>query len=102
MPMKTSRSAVHTTWLWTMAVACCIALLPGRAAWAQDVSARTLIDRAQIQDLITHYYYNFGREKPETFSDFYADDAELILGTTHFAGKEGIAKAYAPSNANSP
>ena len=43
-----------------------------------------MVDRLQIQDLITRYYNNFGRENPENFSDFYADDAELILGERHF------------------
>jgi ketosteroid isomerase-like protein len=56
--------------------------------------AKALGDRAQIQDLITRYYYNFGNPNPESFADFYADDAELILGATHYKGKDGIARAY--------
>jgi len=71
----------------------CLAL-GSTSVQAQEVTAKTVVDRAEIQDLITRYYYNFGREKAESFSDFYADDAELILGTKHFKGKEGIAKAY--------
>jgi hypothetical protein len=82
-----------------LAVAGCLLLASTPSARAQDVTAKTLLDRAQIQDLITRYYYNFGKENPENFSDFYADDAELILGTTHFKGKDGIAKAYAPRSA---
>ena len=35
------------------------------AALAEDVTAKTLVDRAQIQDLITRYYNNFGRENPD-------------------------------------
>ena len=75
---------------------------PYRAAWAQDITAQSLVDRAQIQDLITRYYYNFGKENPQSFPDFYADDAELILGTTHFKGKDGIAKAYSGGSKDSP
>jgi hypothetical protein len=63
---------------------------------AQGVTAKSVVDRAEIQDLITRYYYNFGKESAESFPDFYANDAELILGTTHYKGKDGIAKAYAP------
>ncbi len=81
-------------WIGALALAGCLALLSISAARAQDVTAKALIDRAQIQDLITRYYYNFGKPNPENFSDFYADDAELILGATHFKGKDGIAKAY--------
>jgi len=83
--------------LGVLCAACCLALLPGLPAQAQGVTAKALVDRAQIQDLITHYYYNFGRENPQSFPDFYADDAELILGTTHFKGRDGIAKAYSRS-----
>ncbi len=61
-----------------------------------------LSDRAQIQDLITRYYYNFGKPNAESFTDFYANDAELILGTKHYKGKEGITQAYASAGANSP
>jgi ketosteroid isomerase-like protein len=85
-----------------LGMAGCLVLVSGPAARAQDITAKSLVDRAQIQNLITHYYYNFGKDNPENFSDFYADDAELILGTTHFKGKDGIEKAYAPRGGSSP
>jgi hypothetical protein len=66
----------------------------GAAARAQDVTANAVVDRVKIEDLITRYYYNFGNENPESFPNFYAEDAELILGTTHYKGRDGIAKAY--------
>ena len=99
--MKTFANYRSGAWLGALCVVSCLALVPGTAALAQDVTVQTLVDRAQIQDLITHYYYNFGKDSPENFSDFYADDAELILGNTHFKGKDGIAKAYAPRPAGS-
>jgi ketosteroid isomerase-like protein len=85
-----------------LALALCIALVWAPASPAQDLTAKALRDRAQIQDLITRYYYNFGNPDPESFSDFYADDAELILGTTHYKGKDGIAKAYRLASRNGP
>jgi hypothetical protein len=96
MAVKTFSKHSNQAWIGVFGVLGCLALASTPAAQAQGITARTLIDHAQIQDLITHYYYNFGKESPESFSDFYADDAELILGTTHFKGKDGIAKAYAP------
>jgi SnoaL-like domain len=72
----------------------CLALTIGTGARAEEVSAATLVDRLQIQDLITRYYNNFGRENAENFADFYADDAELILGDRHFKGRDGIMQAY--------
>ena len=84
--------------------AACIAMTCGSVALAQEVTSKTLVDRLQIQDLITRYYNNFGRENPENFSDFYADDAELILGAKTYKGKNGILEAYgrAPGQAPRP
>lgn len=88
--------------LHALGAACWLSVALSPAARAQDVNAQTLVDRAQIQDLITRYYYNFGSENRESFPDFYADDAELILGDTHYKGREGIAKAYARGDEDSP
>jgi hypothetical protein len=82
----------------------CLALTINASANAQEVNAATLVDRLQIQDLITRYYNNFGRENAENFADFYAEDAELILGERHFKGRDGIMQAYgrAPGQAPRP
>jgi hypothetical protein len=96
MAVKNFSKLSGRTWIGVLAAAGCLLLTSSAIAQAPDITAKMLVDRAQIQDLITHYYYNFGKEGRESFPDFYADDAELILGTTHYKGKEGIAKAYAP------
>jgi hypothetical protein len=82
----------------------CLALAISGGARAEEVSTETLVDRLQIQDLITRYYNNFGRENAENFADFYADDAELILGDRRFKGRDGIMEAYgrAPGQAPRP
>lgn len=85
--------------LW---VAGCLSFVTGAAARAQGVTVHELSNRAQIQNLITRYYYNFGRSNPESFSHFYAKGAELILGKAHFKGKVGIAKAYALAGKEGP
>jgi len=89
-------------WIGVLGLAWCLALVAIPAARAQEMTSKALSDRAQIQDLITRYYYNFGKSDRESFTDFYADDAELILGTNHFKGKDGIAKAYERAGENSP
>lgn len=100
--MKTFAKDLSPVWVGVLGLAWCLALGSTPAARAQGVTAKALIARAEIQDLITRYYYNFGNSSPESFSDFYADDAELILGTTHFKGKDGIAKAYRRAGGSSP
>src|SRR5689334_250569 len=80
----------------------CLALTMAANAGTEEVNAKTLIDRLQIQDLITRYYNNFGRENAESFADFYAEDAELILGDRHFKGRDGILQAYGKAPGQAP
>ncbi len=89
-------------WIGALGLAWCLALVSVPAARAQDMTTKALSERAQIQDLITRYYYNFGKAERESFADFYADEAELILGANHFKGKDGITKAYQRAGENSP
>jgi hypothetical protein len=101
--MKAIAHPLGRAFLGALSVAC-LALCMSGGARAEEVNAATIVDRLQIQDLITRYYNNFGRENAENFADFYADDAELILGERHFKGKNGIMEAYgrAPGQAPRP
>ena len=73
----------------------CVALASAPAARAEDkMTAQSLIDRQLILDQITRYYYNFGKVDRQSEESFYAEDGELILGTRHYKGKEGIKQAY--------
>ena len=91
--MKAIANPLRRALLGALSVSC-LALTIGIDARAEEVNAETLVDRLQIQDLITRYYNNFGRENAENFADFYAEDAELILGERHFKGRDGIMQAY--------
>jgi hypothetical protein len=101
--MKAIANILGRALLSAVSVAC-FALAISTVARAEEVTAETLVDRLQIQDLITRYYNNFGRENAENFADFYAEDAELILGDRHFKGRDGIMQAYgrAPGQAPRP
>lgn len=87
-------------WIGVLGLAGCLALVSIPATWAQELTPKALDERAAIQDLITRYYYNFGKPKRESFADFYADDAELILGANHYKGKDGITEAYKRAGQN--
>jgi hypothetical protein len=101
--MRPIANRLNAALLGALSVAC-FALATTAAARAEEVTAETLVDRLQIQDLITRYYNNFGRENAENFADFYAEDAELVLGERHFKGRNGIMEAYgrAPGQAPRP
>jgi hypothetical protein len=69
-------------------------LSTGAPAIAQTIDAASLVDRAQIQDLLTRYYYNFGKAGGGSFGKFYTDDAEMILGKASYKGRAAIEGAY--------
>lgn len=99
--MKTIANPLGRALLCAFGVACLVLTLSSGAR-AEEVTAETLVDRLQIQDLITRYYNNFGRENAENFADFYADDAELILGERRFKGRDGIMQAYGRAPGQEP
>jgi hypothetical protein len=82
--------------VWAVALGlCCVALASTLTAHAEDkMTTQSLIDRQLILDQITRYYYNFGKAERQSEESFYAEDGELILGTRHYKGKEGIKQAY--------
>src|SRR5262245_25045959 len=92
MKLKSIRQAgvLAVAWgLW------CVALASAPAAHAEDkMTVQSLIDRQLILDQITRYYYNFGKAVRQSEESFYAEDGELILGTRHYKGREGIKQAY--------
>ncbi len=71
-------------------------LAQGSAAVAQDVpiTVQTAVDHVQIEDLLQRYYANFGKAEGESFSAFYAPDAEFVLGANTYKGQDAIAGVY--------
>ena len=89
-------NSIRQAGVWAAALGlCCAALASTPAAHAEDkMTAQSLIDRQLILDQITRYYYNFGKADRQSEESFYAEDGELILGTRHYKGREGIKQAY--------
>lgn len=85
----------RTTW---KALRCCGLLMAAMAGTlaAQPIptTQATLLDRVQIEDLITSYYYNLGRGDAEAFGDYYVDDAEFDVNGTVVRGRDGVAGLY--------
>ena len=100
--MPTNGSGAAAVWLAIGAVVTGLAALPAPAA-AQAISAATLIDRAEIGDLLTRYYYNFGKAGGQNFGTYYTEDAEMMLGKTSYKGRAAIEGAYSSlANADIP
>jgi hypothetical protein len=102
MLMKLNSIRQAAAWAGALGL-CCVALASAPATHAEDkMTAQSLIDRQLILDQITRYYYNFGKADRQSEESFYAEDGELILGTRHYKGREGIKQAYNRAPAAAP
>jgi SnoaL-like domain len=81
-----------------LAVVCTLLLGAPALGFAQNLTPQLLVERAEILDQITRYYYNI-LNTPESFREFFTKDGELILGTRSFKGDE-ITRAYVRSADN--
>ena len=77
-----------------------LVLAQAPAASAQ-MTAQSLADRAEIGDLLARYYWNFGGGT-ESFTSFYAPDAEMVLGKNSYKGAAAIEGAYKAVPADAP
>lgn len=91
-----SIDAVRAVRLGALGIALGLMLAQSPSARAQEtpLTARTVVDRAEIEDLLARYYWNFGGGS-ESFTSFYTSDAELVLGPKSYKGTAGIESAYA-------
>lgn len=87
-----------------VALAAGIMLALSQPALAQRlmVTQQNLLDRIQIEDLITSYYYHLGGGEPGSFAEYYTDDAVFDVNGKVFRGREAITKIYAELGETSP
>lgn len=58
------------------------------------VTAETLLDRAQIEDLLVGYYSHFGGEGGEDFARYYTEDAVFDVNGIVSEGRAAIVALY--------
>jgi hypothetical protein len=61
---------------------------------AQQVTMETLLDRIQIEDLLTRYYYDLSQGRAHELSEYFTEDAMLDVDGTIAKGRDAIAKLY--------
>jgi ketosteroid isomerase-like protein len=87
-----------------------LALLPAGPVMAQKqiledrpVTMETLLDRIQIEDFLTRYYYDLSVGKAHELAEYFTEDAVLDVDGIVSKGHAEIAKLYTrPAGAQSP
>jgi len=76
---------------------------PLRAQEHKPLTMATLLDRIQIEDLLTRYYYDLSRGKAHELSEYFTEDALLDVDGTLARGHKEIARLYQrPEGAEAP
>jgi hypothetical protein len=80
----------------------CLAV-PVLAQEGKPLTMQTLLDRIQIEDLLTRYYYDLSMGKAHELSEYFTVDAVLDVDGTVAKGHKEIAKLYQrPEGAAAP
>ena len=94
---------MRKTTLLGMAAGLALAFTGFTNAGAQEpLNAQSVIDRAEIEELLTAYYNHFGGNMGDSLGQFYTEDGEMVLGTTSFKGIAAIKGMYASVPADAP
>ena len=86
-----STASVICTFAFTAAFLLISQVQPVRA---QQVTMETLLDRIQIEDLLTRYYYDLSRGNAHELSEYFTKDALLDVDGTIARGHTEIKKLY--------
>ena len=76
---------------------------PVLAEEGKPLTMQNLLDRIQIEDLLTRYYYDLSMGKAHELSEYFTVDAVLDVDGTIARGHKEIAKLYQrPAGASAP
>src|SRR4051794_35345176 len=94
-------SKPYTTKMNTGRIMCAVAAItalllvpPARPVMAQQVTMETLLDRIQVEDFLTRYYYDLSQGESHALSEYFTEDALLDVDGTIAHGHAEIAKLY--------
>lgn len=91
IPRKKTRVAARAVYT---AVAFVLAALNTAVAQDKVVTQETLLDRIQIEDFLTRYYFDLMAGSGRDLADYYTEDAVLDVNSTIATGHEEIEALY--------
>ena len=80
-------------WASGLALGLCLATAAAQAQ-RPETTQQTLLDRIQIEDLISSYYYNLGGGDAKAMRTYYTEEAELDVNGLTAKGPEDIEALY--------
>ena len=94
----------ESKFLSLLACAALLAFQTPQSAFADNVQTTqaSLLDRIQIEDLISNYYWDMGSAGRDNLSEYYTEDAILDVNGIIYKGHAAIQSAYAPSGDGGP
>ena len=95
--MSSNNHTIRGTTRIAHAVAVTMAMLlmsQSQPVLAQQVTMETLLDRIQIEDFLTRYYYDLSLGNAHELSEYFTEDALLDVDGTIARGHAEIAKLY--------
>jgi hypothetical protein len=90
--LKPTRSKPN--WSAAAALAGLATLLAAPAPASAQVTMETLLDRIQIEDLLTRYYYELSNGNAHEMSEYFTEDALLDVDGTVATGRAEIESLY--------
>ncbi|MBF8269632.1 MAG: SnoaL-like protein [Gammaproteobacteria bacterium] len=95
-----ARDAVSgSKFLSLLTVVALLAFQVPQSVYADNVQTTqaNLLDRIQIEDLISNYYWDMGAAGRDHLSEYYTEDAILDVNGIIYKGHAGIQSAYTPT-----
>ncbi len=104
---NTRRAGIHAACATVAALLLALLAAPAQAQTQaladRQVTMETLLDRIQIEDFLTRYYYDLSVGKSHELSEYFTEDAVLDVDGTIARGQQEIAKLYQrPEGAAAP
>lgn len=79
-----------------------LALSSPAVARQSTTTMQTLLDRVQIEDMMSGYYYHLGSGDPTVYGEYYTEDFVFDVNGKIYRGQQGLLDAYHAGDRDRP